>query len=91
MVIFRSVDGYSTSLPLSYIMENDILLAHKMSDVVLPPESDFPFHLVAESKWGYKWIKWVNEIELSDDEHFLGYREQRGFSDTADRDESFFA
>ncbi len=90
-VIFRAVDGYSTSLPLTYVIDNDILLAHKMNDVILPPERGFPFHLVAESKWGYKWIKWVNVIELSDDEHFLGYWEQRGFSNAADRDESFFA
>ena len=90
-VIFRAVDGYSTSLPLSYILDNEILLAHKMNGVVLPPERGFPFHLVAESKWGYKWIKWVREIELSDDEHFLGYWEQRGFSNSADRDDSFFA
>lgn len=90
-VIFRAVDGYSTSLPLTYIFENDILLAHKMNGVMLPSERGFPFHLVAESKWGYKWIKWVREIELSDDEHFLGYWEQRGFSNSADRDDSFFA
>lgn len=90
-VIFRAVDGYSTSLPLTYVIDHDILLAHKMNDVILPAERGFPFHLVAESKWGYKWIKWVNMIEISDDEHFMGHWEQRGFSNAADRDESFFA
>ncbi len=90
-VIFRAVDGYSTSLPLDHIIENDILLAHRVNEVTLPPERGFPFHLVAESKWGYKWIKWVTDIELSDDEYFLGYWEQRGFSNTADVDKSFFA
>ena len=90
VVIFHAYDGYTTSLPLDYIMDNDILMAYKMNDVVLPPERGFPFQLVAESKWGYKWIKWITEIELSDDADYRGYWESRGYSNTADLDESFF-
>jgi len=90
VVIFHAHDGYTTSLPLDYIMENDILMAYKMNDVVLPPERGFPFQLVAESKWGYKWIKWITEIELSDDANYRGYWESRGYSNSADLDESFF-
>jgi len=89
-VIFHAHDGYTTSLPLDYIMDNDILMAYKMNDVVLPPERGFPFQLVAESKWGYKWIKWITEIELSDDADYRGYWESRGYSNSADLDESFF-
>jgi len=89
-VIFHAYDGYTTSLPLDYIMDNDILMAYKMNDVVLPPERGFPFQLVAESKWGYKWIKWITEIELSDDADYRGYWESRGYSNSADLDESFF-
>ena len=89
-VIFRSVDGYSTSFPLSYIVDNDILLAHAMNGVTLPPERGFPFQLVAESKWGYKWIKWVNEIELSDDEQFRGYWESFGYSNDGSLDAPMF-
>jgi DMSO/TMAO reductase YedYZ molybdopterin-dependent catalytic subunit len=89
-VIFRSVDGYSTSLPLDYILDNELLLAFKMNDVTLPPERGFPFELVAESKWGYKWIKWVNDIELSDDPDFKGYWEGFGYSNDGSLDRSFF-
>lgn len=90
VVIFRSVDNYSTSFLLDYIYDNDIIMAHRMNEVVLPPERGYPFQVVAESKWGYKWIKWVNEIELSDDESYEGFWEQRGYSNTGDRDESSF-
>jgi DMSO/TMAO reductase YedYZ molybdopterin-dependent catalytic subunit len=83
VVIFYAQDGYSTSLPLSYIIENNILLAYKMNGVVLPPERGFPFQLVAESKYGYKWIKWVTRIEVSNDTNFRGYWESRGFSNEA--------
>ena len=89
-VIFRAYDGYSTSLPIDYIIENDILMAYKMNNVTLPPERGFPFQLVAESKWGYKWIKWITEIELSNDTDYRGFWEQRGYSNTANLNESFF-
>ncbi len=87
-VVFKAVDGYSTSLPLSYVEDNKILLAYGMNGVTLPVERGFPFQLVAEDKWGYKWIKWVTEIELSDDPAYRGYWESRGYSNSGDRDKS---
>ena len=89
-VIFHAYDGYTTSLPLDYIIDNQIIMAYKMNDITIPPERGFPFQLVAESKWGYKWIKWITKIELSDDPDYRGYWESRGYSNTADRDEYFF-
>ena len=89
IAIFRAADGYSTSLPLDYLRNNDILLASKMNSVVLPPERGFPFQLVAEERWGYKWIKWVEEIEVSDDIAFRGYWEQRGYSNDGDLQKGF--
>lgn len=83
-VIFHAYDGYTTSLPLDYLADRDILLAYRMNGVDLPPERGAPFQLVAESKWGYKWIKWVTEIELSDDPEYLGYWESYGFSNDGD-------
>lgn len=84
VVIFYAYDGYSTSLPLDYIVNNDILMAYKMNGVILPPERGFPFQLVAESKYGYKWIKWITTIEVSDDVDYRGYWESRGFPNDAD-------
>jgi DMSO/TMAO reductase YedYZ molybdopterin-dependent catalytic subunit len=83
-VIFYAYDGYSTSLPLDYILNNDIIIAYKMNNLTLPPERGFPFQLVAESKYGYKWIKWITEIELSDNLDYEGFWERRGFSNDAD-------
>ncbi len=83
-VIFYAYDGYSTSLPLDYIINNEILMAYKMNGVVLPPERGYPFQLVAESKYGYKWIKWITKIELSDNVDYQGYWESRGYSNDAD-------
>jgi DMSO/TMAO reductase YedYZ molybdopterin-dependent catalytic subunit len=90
VVILYAEDGYSTSFPIDYLMENEIIMAYKMNDVTLPPERGFPFQLVAESKWGYKWIKWITEIEFSDDTGYQGYWESRGYSNDGDFDDSFF-
>ena len=84
VVIFYAYDGYTTSLPLDYIIDNKIMIAYKMNDVTLPPERGYPFQLVAESKLGYKWIKWITAIELSDNEDFRGYWESRNFPNDAD-------
>jgi len=89
-VIFHAYDGYTTSLPLDYIRNKNILMAHKINNVTLPPERGFPFQLVAESKWGYKWIKWITEIELSDNDNYRGYWERRGYSDDGNLNESYF-
>lgn len=84
VVIFYASDGYSTSLPLQYFFDNDIMIAYKVNGVVLPPERGFPLRLVAESKFGYKWIKWITSIELSDNKDFRGYWESAGYSNDAD-------
>jgi len=89
-VIFTAHDGYTTSFPLDYLMDNDIIMAYRINNVTLPAERGYPFHLVAEDKWGYKWIKWIEKIELSDNAAYKGYWEQRGYSNTADLNKSYF-
>lgn len=82
-VIFYSVDGYTTSLPLETIMNRKIMIAYKMNGVILSAKNGYPFILVAEDKLGYKWIKWINRIELSADNNYKGYWESRGYSNEA--------
>jgi len=89
-IIFHAYDGYTTSFPVDYIVDNEIMLAYKLNNVTIPPERGFPFQLAAKSKWGYKWIKWVTEIELSDNENYEGYWERRGYSNQGDLNKSFF-
>jgi DMSO/TMAO reductase YedYZ molybdopterin-dependent catalytic subunit len=86
IAIFYSTDspvGY-TSLELSYIQDNNITIALKDNDITLPASRGFPFQVVADGKWGYKWAKWVTRIELSSDTTFRGYWESRGYPNDAD-------
>jgi DMSO/TMAO reductase YedYZ molybdopterin-dependent catalytic subunit len=88
-VIFTARDGYTTSFPLAYFTQRDIIMAYRMNNVTMPVERGYPFQLVAEDKWGYKWIKWIEKIELSDDPSYRGYWEERGYSDSGDLNRSF--
>ncbi len=78
-VIFHAVDGYTTSLSLAAIKEMDTILAYQANNLPLPPEMGYPFIVVAERKYGYKWARWVNRIELSANENYKGYWEELGF------------
>ena len=89
-VIFTGADGYTTSEPLDYLTRNNILLAYRMNNVTMPVERGYPFALVAEDRWGYKWIRWVTDIRLSDDPAYRGYWESRGYSNTGDLNQYFF-
>jgi DMSO/TMAO reductase YedYZ molybdopterin-dependent catalytic subunit len=86
IVIFHTADvpeGYS-SLDLDYIQQRDIILGLKLNDITLPADRGFPFQVVAEHKFGYKWAKWVTRIELSADTSFRGYWESYGFNNNAE-------
>lgn len=85
-VIFHCVDGYTTSLALSDIIEKNMILAYSSNNMILPNSLGFPFIVVAEDKLGYKWARWVNEIELSSDSEYRGYWEKRGYDNEANVD-----
>ena len=82
-VIFYSVDGYSTSHDINYLLDNNIMLAYRINDITLPPDRGFPLQLVAEGKYGYKWAKWINHIELVNTS-YNGYWESRGYNNKGD-------
>ena len=82
-VIFHCADGYSTSLDVDYLVDNDIMLAYKLNDITLPHDRGFPLQLVAEDKYGYKWAKWITRIEITD-QPYEGYWERAGYNNQAD-------
>jgi len=83
ILIFYSSDGFTTSLPISYIVNNNITIAYKVNGLTLPKSEGYPFQLVAEGKLGYKWAKWITKMEVSNDTSFRGYWESNGYSNDA--------
>ena len=83
ILIFYSSDGFTTSLPLSYVVGGNVTMAYKVNGLTLPKSEGYPFRLVAEGKLGYKWAKWVTKIEVSNDTSFRGFWESRGYGNDA--------
>ena len=84
-VAFFAVDGFSTDLTIEEAMESNIILAYKENGLDLPSfggGSEFatPFRLIVPGRWGYKWIKWIQHIEIVD-YNFLGRYERQGYPD----------
>jgi DMSO/TMAO reductase YedYZ molybdopterin-dependent catalytic subunit len=82
-VTFECDDGYTTSLPLSELLEDNVLLAYKLNDKQLPPERGGPLRLIIPNKYAYKSPKWIRKIKFTSQME-LGYWESRGYSNTAD-------
>jgi DMSO/TMAO reductase YedYZ molybdopterin-dependent catalytic subunit len=82
-VTFECDDSYTTSLPLSELLEDNILLAYKLNDKPLPPERGGPLRLIIPCKYAYKSPKWIRKIKFTSKQE-LGYWESRGYSNNAD-------
>ncbi len=75
--------GYSTSLPLSDLALDDVMLAYRLDNAELSHSHGGPLRLVVPHKYAYKSAKWVRKIRFTETQE-LGYWENRGYSDTAD-------
>jgi len=82
-VTFECDDGYTTSLPITDLLEEETLLAYKLQGEQLKPERGGPLRLVVPHKYAYKSAMWVRKIKFTSIQE-LGYWESRGYSNTAD-------
>ena len=82
-VWFESYDTYTTSLPLETLLDEDVILAHKLNEEDLPASLGGPMRLVVPKLYAYKSAMWVNKIEFLQEDR-LGYWESGFYSNTAD-------
>ena len=75
--------GYTTSLPIKDLMNEDVLFAYRLDGEELGTEHGGPLRLVVPKKYAYKSAKWVRRIKFTKEQE-LGYWEKRGYSNTAD-------
>lgn len=75
--------GYTTSLPLTDLMEPDVLFAYNFEGKPLESAHGGPLRLVVPKKYAYKSAKWVRKVVFTEEQE-LGFWEQRGYSNTAD-------
>ncbi len=75
--------AYSTNLSLEDLTADDVLLAWQHDGAPLPIEHGGPLRLVVPHLYGWKSVKWVTEIRLTDRD-VRGYWEERGYHDLGD-------
>lgn len=78
-LVFKGEDGYHDSIPLGRARHPAALLAHTMNGEPLPREHGFPLRLLVPGLYGIKQVKWIREIEISDETH-TGYWQKRNWS-----------
>jgi DMSO/TMAO reductase YedYZ molybdopterin-dependent catalytic subunit len=86
-LIFHSGDTarYTDSLTIEEAMGPNTLLAHGLNGDPLIPDMGSPVRLIIPGKYGYKCVKWVVRVEAValGPEGYLGYWEERGYSQEA--------
>lgn len=82
-VFFECYDGYTTSLDLDSLLEDNVLLAYKLNSEWLEIPLGGPLRLVIPDKYAYKSAMWIKRITFTKVKE-LGYWEKNGYSDTAD-------
>jgi DMSO/TMAO reductase YedYZ molybdopterin-dependent catalytic subunit len=81
--VFYAYGGvYLSTVPLELVRDSQTLLVDKMAGAPLPPKHGGPLRLVVPRQLGYKSVKWVERIELTDKVK-TGYWESRGYAEDA--------
>lgn len=75
--------AYSANLPLEDLTADDVLLAWLHDGVPLSIEHGGPLRLVVPHLYGWKSVKWVTELRLTNRD-VRGYWEERGYHDLGD-------
>ena len=81
-VMVHSVTNYTTNIPLSDLDDSDVLVAFKHDGEELEPEHGGPVRLIVPKLYAYKSAKWLNGLELLDQDR-PGFWEIRGYSNSA--------
>jgi DMSO/TMAO reductase YedYZ molybdopterin-dependent catalytic subunit len=81
-LVLRGADGYSDSIPLDVAMNEHVLIAVSQNGEPLTQEHGFPCRLRVPAIYGMKNVKWLESIELVNND-YQGYWMERGWSDEA--------
>jgi DMSO/TMAO reductase YedYZ molybdopterin-dependent catalytic subunit len=82
-VVAHAEAGFTSNFPVSFLEQEDALLATHGDGEVLAPDHGYPLRLVIPGKYFWKSAKWLREIELSSIDK-PGFWERYGYNNDAD-------
>ncbi len=77
-VSILSEGGYTTNLPTSVLLDEDVLLAFRHNGENLTPDHGWPLRLVVPKRYAWKSAKWVRGLEFTA-EDVRGFWERYGY------------
>jgi DMSO/TMAO reductase YedYZ molybdopterin-dependent catalytic subunit len=81
--IFECEHGFTTSLPLESVYDDDVMLAFKAEGGDLQPVHGGPVRMLVPKRYFYKSAKWLKAIRIAQKDQ-PGFWEVRGYSNSAD-------
>jgi DMSO/TMAO reductase YedYZ molybdopterin-dependent catalytic subunit len=82
-VTLHGFDGYTTNLPVEALLDDDVLIAHRVFGEPLSMEHGWPARLVVPKRYAWKGAKWISAIEFHEKD-WPGFWEVRGYHNDAD-------
>lgn len=82
-VLQHAYGGYTTNLPLQWMVEEDVMFVHTVNGQPLEAEHGGPMRVFTPKRYAWKGAKWIKGLEfLAKDKP--GFWEVNGYSNTAD-------
>jgi DMSO/TMAO reductase YedYZ molybdopterin-dependent catalytic subunit len=82
-VMAHSDGGYSANLPLSAVLDDDVLLAHTYDGKPLEPDHGGPLRLMVPKRYFWKSAKFLRRLEVMSEDR-MGFWELNGYHNDAD-------
>ena len=82
-VVAHAEQGFTSNVPLSFLEDDEALLAYEADGEPLTPDHGWPLRLVIPRKYFWKSAKWLRGIELLDHDR-PGFWERYGYHNEAD-------
>ena len=82
-VVAHAEQGFTSNVPISFLEDEDALLAYEADGEELTPDHGWPLRLVIPGKYFWKSAKWLRAIELRSTDQ-PGFWERYGYHNDAD-------
>jgi len=82
-VVAHAEQGFTSNVPISFLEDEDALLAYEADGAPLTPDHGWPLRLVVPGKYFWKSAKWLRALELRSTDR-PGFWERYGYHNDAD-------
>jgi len=82
-VIQHADNDYTTNLPLSVMLEDDVMIVYEYENAPIEPVHGGPVRMLVPKKYFWKSAKWLRALEFLDHDE-RGFWEVRGYNNDAD-------